>query len=89
MNTIIGDNQQIASQKEQERYYKKTAGDVLSVGDHVLFYNPAVKIGDSKKFAPCYQGPFIIQHKRGEEFMRNWWGIGEWYSQSVRESGSM
>ena len=23
-------------------------------------------MGDSKKFAPCYQGPFIIQYKRGE-----------------------
>ena len=66
INTIIGDNQQIASQKEQERYNKKTAGDVFSVGDHVLLYNPAVKMGDSKKFAPCYQGPFIIQHKQGE-----------------------
>ena len=66
INTIIADNQQIASQKEQDRYNKKTGGNVFSVGDHVLLYNPAVKMGDSKKFAPCYQGPFVIQNKCGE-----------------------
>ena len=66
INAIIADNQEIAIQKEEERYNRKTAGDVFSVGDYVLLYNPAVKLGTSKKFAPCYQGPFIIQNKRGE-----------------------
>ena len=36
------------------------------MGDHVLLYNPAVKMGDNKKFSPCYQGPFVIDSKIGE-----------------------
>ena len=67
INDIIVDNQLIALQKEEKIYNKKSAGDVFRVGDHVLLYNPAIKLGDSKKFAPCNQGPFIIQSKRGEE----------------------
>ena len=66
INKIIIGNQEVARQKTEEKYNEKSAGEVFSIGDYVLLYNPAVKLGDSKKFSPCYQGPFIIDRKIGE-----------------------
>ena len=65
INRVIINNQEIAREEEKEKYDIKTAGEVFSTGDYVLLYNPAVKMGESKKFAPCYQGPFRIEGKVG------------------------
>ena len=31
-----------------------------------MLFNPAVKLGDSKKFSPHYKGPYVIDKKLGE-----------------------
>ena len=65
INRVIINNQEIAREKDKDKYDIKTAGEVFTTGDYVLLYNPAVKMGESKKFAPCYQGPFRIEGKVG------------------------
>jgi hypothetical protein len=52
-------------QKMAERYNSKAAGDCFKVGDQVQFYNITVKLGDSRKFNPFYNGPFIITEQNG------------------------
>jgi hypothetical protein len=68
MKTIhekIVPRQEEARQKMAERYNSKAAGDCFKVGDQVRLYNIAVKVGDSRKFHPYYDGPFIITEQKG------------------------
>ena len=46
--------------KEKQRYDVKARGKCFEVGDRVLLFNPAVKMGQNRKFAPCYMGPYTI-----------------------------
>jgi hypothetical protein len=68
MKTIhekIVPRQEEARQKMAERYNSKAVGDCFKVGDQVRLYNIAVKVGDSRKFHPYYDGPFIITEQKG------------------------
>jgi transposase InsO family protein len=62
---IIVPRQQQAREEMADRYNNNAAGDCFEIGDQVLLYNPAVKLGDSKKFHPYYHGPFQITEKEG------------------------
>ena len=53
-------NQEKARKADKETYDKKAAGSCFEVGDQALLYNPAVKLGDSRKFHPNYHGPYKI-----------------------------
>lgn len=58
--TDISAKQEVARQREKERYDSHVAGKCYRVGDRVLLFNPAVKLGWSKKFSPIYMGPYTI-----------------------------
>ena len=53
-------NQAEVRAKEKQRYDVKARGKCFEVGDRVLLFNPAVKMGQNRKFAPCYMGPYTI-----------------------------
>ena len=58
-------NQEKARKTDKETYDKKAAGSCFEVGDQVLLYNPAVKLVDSRKFHPNYNGPYKITSQEG------------------------
>ena len=65
INKIITENQQAVRLQNKEAYDKKS-GKAFEVGEQVMLFNPAVKLGESKKFSPHYRGPYIIERKQGE-----------------------
>ena len=56
--------QEKARKADKEVYDKKATGSCFEV-DQVLLYNPAVKLGDSRKFHPNYNGLFKITSQEG------------------------
>lgn len=66
IHNIIDRNQEKARLYEKEHYDKKAGGKSFQVGDQVMLYNPAIKLGESKKFSPPYNGPYIITEQHGE-----------------------
>jgi hypothetical protein len=69
INDIIATRQQQAREEMTDRFNNNNAaGDCFKIGDQVLLYNPAVKLGDSKKFHPYYHGPFQITEQQGVKF---------------------
>jgi hypothetical protein len=68
IHDIIVPRQQQAREEMADRYNNNAAGDCFEIGDQVLLYNPAVKLGDSKKFHPYYHGPFQITEQQGVNF---------------------
>jgi hypothetical protein len=64
----IVSRQKAARQVMAERYNRKAVGKCFQVGDQVLLYDPAVKMGDSKKFHPYYTGPYRIKEQQGVNF---------------------
>jgi hypothetical protein len=65
IHDIIVPRQEQARQDMADRYNSKAAGDCFDIGDQVLLYDPAVKLGDSRKFHPYYSGPFCITDQDG------------------------
>ena len=65
INKIITENQEAVRLQNKEAYDKKS-GKAFEVGEQVMLFNPAVKLGESKKFSPHYRGPYIIERKQGE-----------------------
>ena len=51
--------------KSKEKYDAKARGKCFEVGDRVLLFNPAVKLGQNRKFAITYIGPYTITEQRG------------------------
>jgi hypothetical protein len=66
IDKIIAERQEYARQYSKDAYDKTAGGDCFKEGDYVYLYNTAVKLGDIKKFAPCYKGPYVITAKVGE-----------------------
>ena len=54
-----------ARMKAKEKYDAKARGKCFAVGDRVLLFNPAVKLGQNRKFAITYIGPYTITEQRG------------------------
>ena len=65
MHRIITENQALARIRDKENYDKKS-GKNFEIGEQVLLFNPAVKLGESRKFAPHYKGPYEIEAKQGD-----------------------
>ena len=65
MEEVIAKNQALARTREKETYDKKS-GKTFEVGEQIMLFNPAVKLGGSKKFSPHYKGPYVINKKLGE-----------------------
>ena len=65
INKIITENQEAARLQIKEIYDKKS-GKAFEVGEQVMLFNPAVKLGESKKFAAHYKGHYVIDRKQGE-----------------------
>ncbi len=51
--------------KAKEKYDTKARGKCFEVGDRVLLFNPAVKLGQNRKFAITYIGLYTITQQRG------------------------
>ena len=62
---ILNDRQEIVRGKAKEKYDKK-AGNNFNIGENVMLFNPAVKLGESKKFSAPFRGPYEIVSKQGE-----------------------
>ena len=62
---ILSDRQEIIRGKAKEQYDKK-AGNNFNIEENVMLYNPAVKLGESKKFSAPFRGPYEIVSKQGE-----------------------
>ena len=65
MDEVVAQNQALARTREKETYDKKS-GKIFEVGEQVMLFNPAVKLGESKKFSPHYKGPYFIDKKLSE-----------------------
>ena len=65
MEEVIAQNQAFARAREKEICDKKS-GKTFEVGEQVMLFNLAVKLGESKKFSSHYKGPYIINKKLGE-----------------------
>ena len=58
--------QEIMWAKAKEQYGKK-AGNNFNIEENVILYNPAVKLGEFKKFCAPFRGPaFEFFSKQGE-----------------------
>ena len=63
---IVMKKQATAQQYENERYDKGTRGQCFQIGERVLLYNPAIKMGENRKLSACYKGPFTIIEQIGQ-----------------------
>ena len=62
----VNENQEATKLQEKRNYDAKATGDCFKIGERVLLFNPAVKLGMNRKFSPIYVGPFTIIEKVGE-----------------------
>ena len=51
--------------RAKEKYDAKARGKCSEVGDRVLLFIPAVKLGQNRKFAITYIGPYTLTEHRG------------------------
>ena len=56
------ENQEAARLQIKEIYDKKS-GKAFEAGEQVMLFNPAVKLGESKKFAAHYKGPYVTENR--------------------------
>ena len=61
INHIITENQEAARLQIKEKYDRKS-GKAFKVGEQVMLFTPSVKLGESKKFAAHYKGPYILKN---------------------------
>ena len=66
ISEIVTQRQNKVRNAEKDKYDKKAKGQCFAVGDRVLLFNPAIKLGQNKKFAPSYVGPFTITEQLNE-----------------------
>jgi hypothetical protein len=63
---LVNKCQESEREKSKARYDAQARGQCFRVGDCVLLYNPAVKLGQNRKFSPPYGGPWMIIEQIGE-----------------------
>ena len=63
---IVIQNQEKARDMSKTRYDEHSRGPCFKAGDRVLLFNPAIKLGQNKKFSPAYVGPFTIVEQQFE-----------------------
>lgn len=63
---LVNKCQESEREKCKARYDAQARGQCFRVGDCVLLYNPAVKLGQNRKFSPPYGGPWMIIEQIGE-----------------------
>ena len=63
---IVIQNQEKARDTAKNKYDETARGSCFKVGDRVLLFNPAIKLGQNKKFTPAYVGPFTITEQQME-----------------------
>eukprot|EP00731_Ephydatia_muelleri_P036209 Em0216g3a len=57
---VIRENLDVAQKKRKDRRHKHCAEVNFKVGDRVWLFNPAVKVGETRKLSSQWRGPYTV-----------------------------